>query len=218
MSEEFPLDTINEVRTGAKGADVIQTVRFGSGIEAGIIVWEVKKTKEWANRWIAKVKEDTNKVGGHISVIVSEALPSGVSRMKMIDENVWVCRFIEVGALATALRMGLIRAQSVARSQEGKGTKMEHLYDYMSSQEFLNAMRLIDDSYIAELDIIEKERRSLERNWTARRKAAEARLKGFAEFIGTVKTIATELPVHKELESSDRMALPGFEEDQADFF
>jgi len=213
LSEEFPLDTISEVKTGTRGADVLQTVRFGSGVEAGIIVWEVKRTKDWANRWIAKVKEDTTKVGGHISVIVSEALPSGVSRMKMIDENVWVCRFVEVGALATALRVGLIRAQSVARSQEGKGSKMEHLYDYMSSQEFNNAMRLIDDSYVAELDIIEKERRSMERNWSGRRKAAEARLKGFAEFIGTVKTIATELPVIKELESSDRMALPGLEDD-----
>ena len=213
LSAEFPLDTISEVKTGTRGADVLQTVRFGSGVEAGIIVWEVKRTKDWANRWIAKVKEDTTKVGGHISVIVSEALPSGVSRMKMIDENVWVCRFVEVGALATALRVGLIRAQSVARSQEGKGSKMEHLYDYMSSQEFSNAMRLIDDSYVAELDIIEKERRSMERNWSGRRKAAEARLKGFAEFIGTVKTIATELPVIKELESSDRMALPGLEDD-----
>ena len=209
LEKAFPTDGISEVPKGTKGADVLQTVRFGpSSIDAGIIVWEGKRTKQWSNKWISKVKEDTVRVNGHISVIVTESMPSGINRMKMIEENVWVCKFSELEGLATALRTGLIRAETAVKSQEGKGSKMELLYDYMSGQEFSNAMRLINDSYIAELDIIEKERRSMERNWSSRKKAAEARLRGFNEFFGTVKNIATELPAIKEIEMDDMMYLP----------
>ena len=213
VGQAFQSDIISEVPKGTKGADVIQSVRFGSGIEAGLIIWEVKRTKQWSNKWISKVKEDTVRANGHISVIVSEAMPSGVSRMTMIEDNVWVCKFNEVIGLATALRSGLIRAETAVKSQEGKGSKMELLYNYMASQEFSNAMRLIDDSYTAELDIIEKERRSMERNWSSRKKAAEARLRGFSEFFGTVKQIATELPVIKQIEADDQLALPSLDED-----
>ena len=208
VGQAFQSDVISEVPKGTKGADVIQSVRFGSGIEAGLIIWEVKRTKQWSNKWISKVKEDTVRVNGHVSVIVSEAMPSGISRMTMIEDNVWVCKFNEVQGLATALRSGLIRAETAVKSQEGKGSKMELLYDYMSGQEFANAMRLIDDSYVAELEIIEKERRSMERNWSSRRKAAEARLRGFSEFFGTVKQIATELPAIQQIEMGDQNFLP----------
>lgn len=213
VGQAFQSDIISEVPKGTKGADVIQSVRFGSGIEAGLIIWEVKRTKQWSNKWISKVKEDTVRANGHISVIVSEAMPSGVSGMTMIEDNVWVCKFNEVQGLATALRSGLIRAETAVKSQEGKGSKMELLYNYMSGQEFANAMRLIDDSYIAELDIIEKERRSMERNWSSRRKAAEARLRGFSEFFGTVKQIATELPVIQQIEMGDQNFLPAPEDE-----
>ena len=214
LKQAFPMDRVDEVPKGTPGADVLQVVRFGSGIAAGKIVWEGKRAKNWANKWIAKVKEDTVRVNGHISVIVSDVLPSGIDKMKQIEENVWICRFTEIEGLCSALRTGLIRAETAVKSQEGKGSKMEHLYDYMASQEFSNAMRLINDSYIAELDIIEKERRSMERNWTSRRKAADARLRGFNEFFGTVKEIATELPAIKEIEEDDQWALPSPEDDQ----
>ena len=213
LNGAFPSDEIDEVPKGTKGADVLQSVKFGSGISAGIIVWEGKRAKQWANKWISKVKEDTVRVNGHISVIVSDILPSGIDRMSMIEDNVWVCKFTEVEGLATALRTGLIRAETAIKSQEGKGSKMELLYDYMASQEFSNAMRLINDSYVAEIDIIAKERRSMERNWTAREKAAKARLSGFNEFFGTVKAIATELPAINQIEADDPLALPPPDED-----
>ncbi len=208
LKQAFPSDITSEVPKGKKGADVLQSVRFGSDIEAGIIVWEGKRTKGWANAWISKVKQDTVRVNGHISVIVSDALPSKISRMTMIEENVWVCRYRELEGLATALRTGLIRTQSAIKSQEGKGDKMALLYDYMSSQEFANEVRLVYDSYVADIEIIAKERRTMGSHWKAREKAAESRLMGVTGFMGTVKNIATELPAIKEIEAADQKALP----------
>ena len=215
LGQEFPADVIIEVPKGQEGADVLQTVRFGSGIEAGMIVWEGKRAKTWSNKWISKVKEDTVRVGGDISVIVSDVLPRNISQMKMIEENVWLCTYNELLGLAMALRTGLIRAETAVKSQEGKGTKMEILYDYMSSNDFSNEMRLINDSYVADLDIIAKEESAMQKHWKARKKAAKARLQGFSEFTATIKTIATELPVIKEIEAADQKALTSPEEDDS---
>ena len=214
LNQAFPQDHISEVPKGRKGADVLHTVKFGSDIEAGMIVWEGKRAKDWANAWISKIKGDTVRVNGHISVIVSDVLPAKISRMTMIEENVWVCRYVELVALATALRTGLIRAQSAIKSQEGKGDKMTLLYDYMSSQEFANEIRLVYDSFVAEKEIIAKERRTMESHWKARDKAADARLMGLTGLMGTIKSIATELPVIKEIEAADRKALPAPEEQE----
>ena len=213
LNQAFPSDGISEVPKGTKGADVLQIVRFGSGIDAGVIVWEGKRTKSWSNAWISKVKEDTVRVNGHISIIVSDALPSKISRMTMIDDNVWVCKYTEIDGLARALRSGLIRAQSAIKSQEGKGDKMALLYDYMASQEFANEMGLVYDSYVAEVEIIAKERRTMESHWRSREKMANKRLQGITGFMGTIKNIATELPVIKEIEAADQKALSSPEED-----
>ena len=89
---------------------------------------------------------------------------------------------------------------------------MELLYDYMSGQGFGNAMRMINDSYIAEIEIIAKERKAMEKHWKGREKAANARLEGFSDFIGTIKTIATELPAIKEIENDDQKFLSGLDD------
>lgn len=133
--------------------------------------------------------------------------------MTMIEENVWVCKYSELEGLATALRTGLIRAQSAIKSQEGKGDKMALLYDYMASQEFANEIRLVYDSYVADIEIIAKERRTMGSHWKAREKAAESRLLGVTGFMGTIKSIATELPVIKEIEAADQKALPAPEDE-----
>ena len=208
LRQAFPFDDIQEVGKGQKGADIIQTVKFSSGIIAGKIVWEGKTAKTWSNGWISKVKDDTARVNGHISVIVTTVSKGNKStKMTMIEENVWVCNYSEILALATASRVGLISTTKALKSQEGKGSKIEVLYDYMSSQEFVNVMRMISDSIDSEKDIINKERRAMEKNWKSREKAADAKLLGFAEFIGTIKTIATELPSIKEIEGNDFLSL-----------
>lgn len=209
LRQAFPGDDIEEVAKGQKGADVIQKVRFGSALVAGVIVWEGKRAQNWSNGWISKIKEDTVRVNGHISVIVSDVSKGAKStKMDMIEENVWVCSYTEILGLATSIRSGLIRAANAIKSQEGKGTKMELLYEYMSGQEFINAMRMVNDSYVAELEIVGKERRAMEKHWRSREKAATARLEGFSDFMGTIKTIATELPAIKEIENDDQKFLP----------
>lgn len=75
LQSEFPIDTIEDVPTGIKGADLVQTVRSSRGEEVGIIAWESKDAKAWSDSWAEKLKEDRLRVGASISVIVTTVLP-----------------------------------------------------------------------------------------------------------------------------------------------
>src|ERR1700694_2901653 len=54
LREAFPFDTIEEVRKGARGGDVIQRVMTRAGQLAGSILWEAKRTTTWGKDWTAK--------------------------------------------------------------------------------------------------------------------------------------------------------------------
>jgi len=58
LREAFPFDTIEEVKKGARGGDVIQRVMTRAGQLAGSILWEAKRTTTWVKDWTAKLKDD----------------------------------------------------------------------------------------------------------------------------------------------------------------
>jgi hypothetical protein len=54
----FPMDDIQPVSQGIRGADLHQIVLDGRGVRCGAILWECKNTKGWSDGWIAKLKAD----------------------------------------------------------------------------------------------------------------------------------------------------------------
>ena len=58
-----------------RGADVIQTVRNSLGQPCGKIIWESKRTKNWANDWISKLKDDQRAVRADVAVLTSTVFP-----------------------------------------------------------------------------------------------------------------------------------------------
>ncbi|MEI8176737.1 MAG: DUF2130 domain-containing protein, partial [Candidatus Omnitrophota bacterium] len=89
LRREFPFDSIEPVASGAKGGDIIQIVKTQSGRECGKILWETKRTKNWSEQWIQKLKGDLRDVKADIAVLVSEALPEGFRQFREIN-GVWV--------------------------------------------------------------------------------------------------------------------------------
>lgn len=72
----FPNDEIEPVGKGVKGADVRQVVKSPKGFTCGVILWESKRTKDWKNEWLTKLKSDLRAEKANIPVIVSST-PSG---------------------------------------------------------------------------------------------------------------------------------------------
>ncbi|MDP2854824.1 MAG: DUF2130 domain-containing protein [Smithellaceae bacterium] len=75
LSKTYLFDRILEVPKGVRGADTIQIVINSMQQECGSIVYESKRTKNYSNDWIDKLKQDLIKCKGDIAVLVTEAYP-----------------------------------------------------------------------------------------------------------------------------------------------
>ncbi len=205
LKDLFPIDAIEEVGKGVKGADVIQTVRNKIGNDCGIILFESKRTKSFSNEWINKLKADAISAKADICVIVTETLPEGIDRIGQKD-GVWICSFNDFKGLVLVLREGLIKISEVYSSQSNKGEKMQMLYDYLTSNEFRFQVGAIIEGFTDLQESYNKEKRAMERIWKEREKQLEKVLLNTNHFIGSIKGIAgSSMPELKQIGAKDNI-------------
>ena len=185
----FPFDVIEEVGKGVRGADCIQTVRNNFGQECGRIIFESKRTKDFAADWIEKLKADMRSQGADVAVIVTQAMPKDMERFGEKD-GVWICTFSEVKPIVHMLRDGIIKISSALKSQENRGDKMHLLYDYLTSREFAEQWQAIREGFMGMKLSIQKERDAMEKLWKAREKQLEKVLLNAAHIRGSIEGIS----------------------------
>jgi len=189
LQSSFPFDKIEEVGKGVRGADCIQTVRNQFGNEAGKIIYESKRTKDFSNEWIEKLKTDMRSLGADIAVIVTQALPKDMERFGE-KEGVYICTFAEARSLALVLRNALLKISDAKKSQDNKGDKMVLLYDYLTGNEFGEQWKAISEGFMSMKRSIQKERDAMEKLWKAREKQLEKVLLNAAHIRGSIEGIA----------------------------
>ena len=202
LSRAYPFDRIQEVPKGMRGADSIQTVVNSLQQECGSIVYESKRTKSFANDWIDKLKQDQMACKADVAVLVTEAMPAGMERFGERD-GVWICGFHEVGSVSFVLREMLIRTHSVRKSQENKGDRMELLYSYLTSNEFVQNIRRIVENFDSMMNQLNAEKKAMLKIWKEREKQIWVVHENISALFGSIKGIAG-----KELEASGVLQLP----------
>lgn len=202
LSKSYPFDNVQEVPKGVRGADCIQTVINSIQQECGSIVYESKRTKNFANDWIEKLKQDQITCKADLAVIVTETMPSDMDRFGEKD-GVWICGFNEVRSLSFVLREMLIKTQSVKISQENKGEKMELLYIYLTSNEFVQNIKRIVENYDGMIDQLNSEKKAMYKIWASREKQIWVVQENISTLFGAIQGIAG-----KELETSNVLQLP----------
>lgn len=185
----FPFDMISEVSKGIRGADVVQTVVNAQQIQCGTIVFESKRTKNFDQKWIDKLKQDQMRVKGDIAVLVTETLPNDWERFDFKD-GVWICHFNEVKSLTKVLREVLIKAQTVAAVQVNKGDKMELLYNYLTSNDFTQKIKRIIETYDTMSTQLNSEKKAMNRMWATREKQIWLVQENLSALFGDIKGIA----------------------------
>src|SRR5205814_292782 len=85
LGNKFPLDQIQPVPKGEHGGDLVHRVMLPTGVSCGTILWETKRTKNWSDGWLAKLRDDQRAAKAEIAVIVSAILPKGVDTFDQID-------------------------------------------------------------------------------------------------------------------------------------
>ena len=203
LRQSFPYDSIEEVGKGVKGADCILVVRNKFGQECGKIIFESKRTKDFSEQWIEKLKADMRSQAADIAVIVSQAMPKGLDRFGE-KEGVWICSFAEVKALTHVLRDSIVRIAQATKGQENKGEKMQMLYDYLTGNEFAEQWKATREGFMSMKLSIQKERDAMEKLWKQREKQLEKVLLNAAHIRGSVEGIAgSDVNINLIEDSSD---------------
>jgi hypothetical protein len=202
LSKTYPFDNIKEVPKGIRGADCIQSVVNSMQQECGLIVYESKRTKNFSNAWIDKLKQDQMICKADIAVLVTQTMPNDIERFAEKD-GVWICRFEDIKSLSFVLREMLIKTHSIKSAQENKGSKMELLYNYLTSSEFTQNIKRIVENYDAMINQLNSEKKAMHKIWAAREKQIWVVQENISALFGSIKGIAG-----KELETSNVLELP----------
>jgi len=189
LATQFPLDTIEEIKKGARGADCLQIVNTRASQNCGTIYYESKRTKDFQPSWIEKFKADMRAKEANVGVLVTEVMPSDMDRLGLKD-GVWVCDYEEFKGLCTVLRESIIQINVAVSSQENKGGKVEMLYEYLTSNTFRLQIEAIVEGFSQMKTDLDSEKNSMHRIWKKREKQIEKVMINTVEMHGSIKGIA----------------------------
>lgn len=189
LANNFPLDSIDEVKKGANGADCLQIVNTRELQNCGSIYYESKRTKAFQPSWIEKFKNDIRTKRANIGVLVTEVMPSGMERMGMRD-GIWICTYEEFKGLSAVLRQSLIQVSQAVQAQENKGDKMSMLYDFLTSNEFRLQIEGIVEGFTQMQNDLDSEKRAMQRIWKQREKQIEKVVHNTLGMYGSIRGIA----------------------------
>jgi hypothetical protein len=216
LKTNFPLDNLEPVGKGKRGADILQRVHNQSGQYCGTIIWESKRTKGWSDGWIDKLKEDQREAKAEIAVLVTTALPKEVNNFAQIN-GIWVTNFPLAICLAGPLRMTLIQVANAKLSEVGKYEKMEVLYGYLSGPEFRQKVEAIIEAFNLMKKDLDHEKRTMIKNWSKREKQIERVVYNISGMFGSMQGImGASLPEIKSLEMKALIEDTGSDELDAD--
>lgn len=208
LANQFPLDTIEEIKKGARGGDCIQIVHTRSEQNCGKIYYESKRTKDFQAGWIAKFKADMREKGADVGVLVTEAMPSDLDRMGLKD-GVYVCTYEEFKGLSGVLRETVIQVHAAQGSQVNRGDKMHMLYDFLTSASFRMQVEAIVEGFTSMKDGLESEKRSMQRIWKEREKQIEKVIINTIDMHASIRGIAGNA-----IQSVKALELPGEHDDE----
>lgn len=189
LARKFPLDTIEEIKKGQRGADCLQIVNTQERATCGKIYYESKRTKEFQKSWIEKFKADMREKGADVGVLITTVLPKELDRMGFYD-GIWVCTYDEFKGSVALVRNSLIQISLAKLSQEGKSDKMTLLYNYLTSNEFAMQIEAIVEGFSTMQSDLQKEKNAMARIWKQREKQLEKVLDNTIGMYGSIKGIA----------------------------
>jgi hypothetical protein len=189
----FPMDEINAVGQGVRGADIHHIVVDARGVKRGAILWECKNARNWSDGWIAKLKADQRSLHADVAVLVTASLPKDCRRFAMID-GILVTDFACAGALAAVIRANLLELAQARHAALRKNDTLELLYRYLSGLEFRQRVEAVVEAFAVMRADLDQERRATERAWARRAKQIEAVTFNVSGMYGDLQGLVPSLP------------------------
>jgi len=189
LAAKFPRDTIQPVPKGEFGGDVLQRVIGPLNQSCGTILWECKRTKNWSDGWLPKLREDQRTAKAEIAVIVSQALPKDVETFGFVD-GVWIADPKVALPVALSLRQTLIEVASARQAAEGQQTKMEMVYGYLTGPRFRQRIQAIVEAFSSMREDLDREKKAITRQWAKREEQIDRVMNATVGMYGDLQGIA----------------------------
>jgi hypothetical protein len=209
LRSKFPFDSIEPVAKGEFGGDALQRVISTSGQASGTILWESKRTRNWSDQWLVKLRDDQRSAKADIAVLVSQALPKGVEAFDVID-GVWVTSPRAALPVATVLRYTLLQVSMSKAVSVGQQTKTEMVYQYLTGPRFRHRVEAIVEAFSSMQDDLDKERKVIMKQWAKRESQIESVMGATVGMYGDLQGIAG-----KSLQEIEGLELPALGVDDA---
>lgn len=205
LTDAWHDDDIVPIAKGVKGGDIRHVVRSSRGIVVGVMLWEIKRTKNWTDSWIAKLKQDLRNEKANIPIIITEVMPKQIEEDMGLVDGVWVCKPKLAIVLSTLLRRGLLDAGQQRALAENRGNKADALYNFVTSHEFSQQIEAMVETYQEMSVQIQKERIAYEKLWAQREKQTQKLFISTANVVGSMQGYVgqSSMPRIKGLELDD---------------
>jgi hypothetical protein len=212
LAAKFPTDLVEPVPKGEFGGDILHKVLSPSGQQSGTLLWESKRTKNWSDGWLAKLRNDQRAARADLAVLVSRVLPKEVLGFDFID-GVWVVEPRCAVPVAIALRQSLIEIASVRQTNLGQSTKMGMVYEYLTGPRFRAHVESIVEKFTEMEADLARERKTMTRLWAKREEQIRGVIESTAGMYGDLQGIAGK--GLNEIEGLQMAMLPSGEEGEA---
>jgi len=211
LSSKFPRDTILPVPKGEFGGDVLHRIVGPLGQICGTILWESKRTKNWSDTWLPKLREDQRTAKAEIAVIVSQVLPKDIESFGMVDQ-VWVAHPKVALPVAIALRQTLLEIAGARKASEGQQTKMEMVYQYLTGPRFRQRIQAIVEAFSSMREDLDRERKAITKQWSKREEQIDRVMQATVGMYGDLQGIAGK--TLQEIEGLEFQGLLDFNTDE----
>jgi len=189
LSARFPTDTIEPVPKGEHGGDVLHRVVGPLGQTCGTILWESKRTKNWSDSWLPKLRDDQRAAKAEIAIIISQALPKEIEAFDL-KEGVWVAHPRVAISVAVSLRQSLIELAMARKASDGQQTKMEMVYEYLTGPRFRQRVQAIVEAFDSMQRDLARERKAIMKQWAKREGQIERVMQATVGMYGDLQGIA----------------------------
>ena len=187
LRSAFESDRIQRVPKGVNGADVIHEV-VHNGKVCGKIVYDAKNRNAWQNEFASKLKADKLVQGADFAILSSNKFPKDKAHVHNQD-GVIVANPARVIALVEILREQLVRMLELRVSNEARGSKMEDLYVFVTSEHCRQLIEQVEAQAGKMIELDTKEQEAHRRLWDSRKKLINSVQKARSDLVFEIDRI-----------------------------
>jgi hypothetical protein len=143
LRAEFPDDDITRFAKGAPGADIRHVVKL-RGQECGTIIYDSKNHKAFRSEHVAKLRSDQLAAKAEHAILSLHKFPEGTRQLHQRD-GVLLANPARVVALANLLRQHIIQVHTMRLSGIEREKKTVALYDFITSEQYVQLVRRVEE-------------------------------------------------------------------------